>query len=79
MDSFLLWAMFSIAVIVHLVIGYQCNEEIKKIGGGYVFVMVKLLKRQELKLKLAAISFFAYLFLGIALALKIYALSLIHI
>lgn len=70
MDSLILWSLFSVAVVAHMVLGYRCNEEIKSIGGGYIFVMAKLLTRQQLIFKLTAISFFSYLTLGFLIVLK---------
>jgi len=73
MDSLILWSVFSVAVVAHMVLGYRCNEEIKSIGGGYIFVMAKLLTRKELILKLTGISFFSYLILGLVLAVRTFA------
>jgi hypothetical protein len=73
MDNLILWSLFSVAVVAHMVLGYRCNEEVKSIGGAYIFVMAKLLTRQQLILKLTAISFFSYLILGLVITLKTFA------
>lgn len=56
-----------------MAIGYRCNEEIKNVGGSYFFAMTKLLRRQELELKITAISFFTYVLLGLVIMLEAFA------
>ena len=61
MDNNIAFAFFAIATLAHLILGILCNNEIKRIPGGYLIAMTKLATLDGLLPKLTSISFFAML------------------
>lgn len=62
MDAFYKFLFFACATIFHLIVGVISNNEIKKIEGGYVVVMVRLFRNRGFLPKVTSISFFILLF-----------------
>lgn len=67
LDSFIVFAMFSLSVLVHLILAAWSQYQIKTIRGGYLLVMSKMLRMSDWESKITSLSFFAMLFLGIGL------------
>jgi hypothetical protein len=66
-DSFIVFMMFSLSVLVHLILAAWSQYQIKTIKGGYLSVMSKMLRMSDWESKITSLSFFAMLFLGIGL------------
>lgn len=67
LDSFIVFVMFSLSVLVHLVLAAWSRYQIKTIRGGYLLVMSKMLRMSDWESKITSLSFFAMLFLSIGL------------
>jgi hypothetical protein len=69
-DIFILFSVFSLFAIIHMIFAILANNEIKKAPpGGYLSSMIWLLKRPEWFLKLTSLSFFAVVIAAIAIFL----------
>ncbi|MBU1362827.1 MAG: hypothetical protein KKE51_03270 [Gammaproteobacteria bacterium] len=67
LDSFIVFVMFSLSVLVHLVLAAWSQYQIKTIKGGYLVVMTRMLRMSDWESKTTSLSFFAMLFLGVGL------------
>lgn len=70
MDNNIAFAFFAIATLAHLILGILCNNEIKRIPGGYFITMIKLASKQGVMPKLTSISFFILLISIAAILIK---------
>lgn len=66
-DSFIVFSMLSLSVLVHLVLAAWSQYQTKTIKGGYLFVISKMLRTSNWESKITSLSFFGILFLGVGL------------
>lgn len=64
-----LFIAFAICTLIHMVLGYITDKEIRKISGGYLFKMYRLFALNGVLPKATSISFFALLISSISLVI----------